>query len=112
MYNMKNIIHHTENMARYNIEEISYGLSSYRYHGNFQATEELIDLFNKISKKPLETTEDYIIFYDDHFYTYPTWEAFIQDEIRQNNGMTEEKCKEQVNKTIWKLPCEWIVQYV
>lgn len=99
-------------MNSHDIEEISYGLSNHTYHGNYKATKELIELFNRISKRPLTTTENYIDMYDFNFYTYHTWEALVQSEIDQNNGMTEEECKEQVNKTIWQLPCGWFVQYV
>ena len=50
--------------------------------------------------------------YDWNFYTYHTWEALVESEAEQNEGMTEEECHEQFNKTIWKLPCGWYVQYV
>lgn len=94
------------------VEIISYNLSNYTYHGNLEATGQLISLFNRISKKPLRTPEDYINMYDWNFYTYHTWEALVKSEEEQNNGLTEEECKEELNKTIWQLPCGWYVQYV
>ena len=99
-------------MTRTDIENISYGISNPSYHGNLEATEQLINLFNSISKRPLNTYEDYINMYDDNFYTYWTWEALVESEAEQNNGFTEEECKEELGKTIWQLPCGWYVQYV
>ena len=99
-------------MDKTDIKIISYGLSNPSYHGNFEATEQLVNLFNIISKKPLRTPEDYINMYDWSFYTYWTWEALVESEAEQNEGFTEEECKEQLNKTIWQLPCGWYVQYV
>lgn len=51
-------------MNKREIEIISYGLSNWTYHGNLEATEQLVNLFNKITKKPLNTPEDYINMYD------------------------------------------------
>lgn len=99
-------------MTKTDIEIISWNLSNFLYHGNIEATNQLINLFNKIAKKPPKTPEDYINMYDEHFYTYWTWEELVNSEAEQDNGMTEEECKEQLNKTIWKLPCGWYVQYV
>lgn len=99
-------------MTKTDIEIVSWNLSNFTYHGNFEATEQLINLFDKITKKPLITPEDYINLYDWHFYTYWTWEALVESEAEQSEGMTEEECKEELNKTIWQLPCGWYVQYV
>lgn len=99
-------------MTKREIEIISYGLSNWTYNGNLEATEQLINLFDKIARRPLKTLEDYIRMYDDSFYTYHTWEALVKSEEEQNEGMTEAECKEQLNKTIWQLPCGWYVQYV
>ena len=87
-------------------------MSNPTYNGNLEATGQLVELFNKIHKRPLKTLEDYINMYDDSFYTYHTWEALVESEAEQNEGMTEEECREQLNKTIWQLPCGWYVQYV
>lgn len=102
-------------MNKTDIEIVSYGLSNWTYHGNLEATEQLMELFNTIDvprRYKLNTPEDYINMYDDNFYTYQTWEALVESEEEQNEGLTEEECKEQLNHTIWQLPCEWYVQYV
>lgn len=99
-------------MTKTDIEIISWGLSNSSYNGNIKATTQLVELFDRISKKPLKTPEDYINMYDWNFYTYWTWEALVESEAEQNEGFTEEECKEQLNKTIWQLPCGWYVQYV
>ena len=99
-------------MTKTDIEIISYGISNPSYHGNLEATEQLINLFNSISKRPLNSLEDYINMYDDSFYTYWTWEALVKSEAEQSNGLTEEECKEELNENIWQLPCGWYVQYV
>lgn len=95
-----------------NIKKISNGISNYTYHNNLVATEELIELFNTISKYPLNTEEDYIKMYDDNFYTYQTWEQLVKSELEQSDGLTEDECKEEINHSIWRLPCRWYVQYV
>lgn len=100
-------------MDKCDIHAISCELSNYLYFGNTKATKQLVELFDKISKKPLKTPEDYIDMYDLHFYTYQTWEELVQSEIEQGEfGLTEEECKEQLNNGIWQLPCGWYVQYV
>lgn len=99
-------------MTRTEIEIVSYGLSNPLYHGNLRATKQLIMLFDRISRSPLKTPEDYINMYDWSFYTYRTWEELVKSEEEQSNGMTEEECKENRNINIWRLPCGWYVQYV
>lgn len=99
-------------MTKTDIEIISYGISNHFYHGNLEATKQLIELFDRIAKRPLKTLEDYINMYDWNFYTYWTWEELVKSEEEQNNGFTKEECEEQLNKSIWQLPCGWYVQYV
>ena len=102
-------------MNKREIEIVSYGLSNWTYNGNMEATRQLMELFDVIDvprRYRLNTPEDYIRMYDDNFYTYHTWEALVKSEEEQNEGMTEEECREQLNKTIWQLPCGWYVQYV
>ena len=99
-------------MTKTEIEIISWNLSNPSYNGNFEATKQLISLFDKISKRPLKTPQDYIDMYDWNFYTYWTWKELVESEAEQNEGMTEEECKEALNHTIWQLPCGWFVQYV
>ena len=108
-------------MTKAEIEIVSWNLSNFTYHGNLEATEQLINLFdkivdkfnNKVVHRQLNTPEDYINMYDDSFYTYWTWEELVQSELEQGAyGLTEEECKEQLNKTIFQLPCGWYVQYV
>ena len=108
---------HTEEM----IKDVACYISNPIYNDNLQATKELMELFDelkeqKISKyiaeNPLETYKDYVKMYDESFYTYTTFEELVESEEEQNDGMTEEECREQINNTIWKLPCGWYVQYV
>jgi hypothetical protein len=107
-------------MTAKDIEIVSWNLSNFTYHGNLKATEQLMELFdnivdrfnNKVAHRTLNTPEDYIRMYDDNFYTYQTWEALVESEAEQNNGLTEEECKEELNHTIFQLPCGWYVQYV
>ena len=96
------------------IELISWNISNPSYQGNIEATSQLVELFNniKVPHRPLKTPEDYINMYDWNFYTYWTWEALIQSEADQNNGLTAEECEAELNHTIWQLPCGWYVQYV
>lgn len=94
------------------IKKVANNISNPNYNENLQATQELIELFNKISRKPLQTAEEYINFYDDYFYTYKTWEELVQSEDELFDGFTEIECKEQLNQSIWQLPCGWYVQCV
>lgn len=97
------------------VEIVSWNLSNWTYHGNIEATEQLMELFDTINvpkRYRLNTPEDYILMYDDNFYTYHTWEALVKSEEDQTDGLTEEECKEELNHTIWQLPCGWYVQYV
>jgi hypothetical protein len=101
------------NFSNENIIKLSKNISNYLYEGNFEATKQLVELFDKISKKPLSTLEDYIKMYDDSFYTYLTWEELVKSEVEQGvYGMTEEECKEELGNSIWQLPFGWYVQCV
>lgn len=93
------------------IREVSRKISNYIYQDNLTATMELMELFDRISYKELKTADDYIQWYDDFFYTYTSWKWLVKSE-EDINGLTEKELKEQMNKTIWKLPCGWFVQYV
>lgn len=99
-------------MRDIDIKNVARNISNYLYEDNFEATEQLMALFDKIARKPLYTWKDYVKMYDDDFYTYRTWEELVKSEIEQNDGLTEEECKEHLNHTIWQLPCGWYVQYV
>lgn len=108
-------------MTKADIEIVSWGLSNHTYHGNLEATEQLINLFdkivdrfnNKLVHRTLKTPEDYINMYDDNFYTYWTWEELVQSELEQgDDGITEAECHLEFDKTIFRLPCGWYVQYV
>lgn len=109
-------------MKNIDVKDVAYNLSNFLYEENLQATKELMELFDYIkkekplgeyvSRKPLETAEDYVRMYDENFYTYLTWDDLVESEEEQADGLTEEECKELLNKTIWKLPCGWYVQYV
>lgn len=97
------------------IKIVSWNLSNCLYNGNLEATEQLMELFDTIpvaKKARLNTPKDYVDMYDYNFYTYRTWKELVQSEAEQNEGMTEEECKTEMNHTIWQLPCGWYVQYV
>ena len=76
------------------IKKVANNILNPNYNENLQATQELIELFNKISRKPLQTAEEYVNFYDDYFYTYKTWEELVQSEEELFDGFTEIECKE------------------
>lgn len=109
-------------MKNIDVKDVAYNLSNFFYEDNLQATKELMELFDYIKKekllgeyearKPLETAEDYVRMYDASFYTYLTWDDLVESEEEQTDGLTEEECKELLNKVIWQLPCGWYVQYV
>lgn len=102
-------------MTKVEIEITSWNLSNSLYHGNIEATKQLMELFETIDiprRYRLNTPKDYIDMYDDNFYTYHNWEALVKSEEEQTNGFTEEECREELGKTIWQLPCGWFVQYV
>lgn len=94
------------------VENISKNISNVKYNNNLTATKELMNLFDKISKTPLNAWKDYVKMYDDCFYTYETFEDLVESEKDQSDGLTEEECKEEINQSIWQLPCGWYVQYV
>ena len=99
------------------IENISYNISNSLYEGNLKATKELIMLFDKINSCPflnrtLDRWEDYVRMYDENFYTYTTFNALVESEKDQSDGLSEQECKEELNQTIWQLPCGWYIQYV
>lgn len=97
------------------VAKIAAGLANSLYRTNLQATRELINLFDKLSGKPLNAAEDYIEMYEDNFFTYPTWDALVESEKEQTDGLTEEELRAEFEKepgSIWRLPCGWYVQYV
>lgn len=93
------------------VKQVMSGLSNFLYWYNEDATQQLMELLDKISRIELKTANDYIKMYDENFYTYTTWDALVYSEA-DIGGLTEEECKEQLNETIWQLPCGWYVQYV
>lgn len=100
-------------MNKRDIETMANGILYPLYEGNFEATEQLVELMDRIAKEPLITREDYVQMYEDHLYTFPTWEELLASEVEQGSfGLSEEECLEQLDKTIWRLPCGWYVQYV
>lgn len=96
------------------IKKVSENISNCMYDGNLQATKELMELFDSISKKQLHTVDDYIQMYDNNFYTYSTWAELVASEQEQSDGLTEEELKSEFENhtSIWQLPCGWYVQYV
>ena len=100
-----------DNMDINLVKEVSCGISNFIYHGNIQATEELINLFNHILRCKPQTAADYIEIYDNSFYTYRTWKELIDSEI-ECDGLTEDECRSEIGKSIWQLPCGWFIQQV
>lgn len=98
------------------LKKVAEGISNCVYWNNLQAVKELMELFNKISQRELHTADDYIDMYDDCFYTYQTWEELVESEKDQNDGLTEEELKKELEDdehgSVWQLPCGWYVQYV
>lgn len=95
------------------ILKVSHNISNCSYDNNLEATEQLINVLDFALKHPCKTWEEYVKAYDDSFYTYPTFESLVKSEKEQGfYGFTEEECKEQINQSIWQLPCGWYVQVV
>lgn len=94
------------------VTKISMNLSNPIYKGNLQATEELIFLFDRILKKKPEKPEEYIEAYNSNFFTFRNWTELMESERMCADGLSEEQCKEQIGKSIWRLPCGLYVQYV
>ena len=101
-------------MTNADAKNVSVNIYNCMYSKNLEATKQLVELFDRISiiRRPLNTWEDYARVYNESFYTYQTWKELVDSEAEQNEGFTEEECKEQLNHTIWQLPCGWYVQYV
>ena len=102
------------------VKEVAEGVSNCTYAENLQAAKELMELFDYLKDNKMlgfgadnfKTAKDYIKTYDDSFYTYQTWDALIQSEEEQTDGLTEIECRMEINQTIFQLPCGWYVQYV
>lgn len=94
------------------VKYVADNISNFIYKTNLAATEELMDLFDRITNRPLHSAEEYVKWYDDHFYTYETFEKLVESEADQTEGLSEDECKAELNKSIWQLPCGWYVQYV
>lgn len=62
------------------IKQVMSGLSNFLYWYNEDATQQLMELFDKISRIELKTANDYIKMYDENFYTYATWDALVYSE--------------------------------
>lgn len=75
-------------------KKVAENISNPMYNENLQATKELIELFDKISRKPLKTVEDYVKFYDDNFYTYSRKHLL---RVKKNNLMVLQKLNVKKN---------------
>ena len=106
------------NFTNNDVKMVQRSISNFLYKNDFQATKELMMLFNRITKenrflsRSLDSWKDYIKMYDESFYTFLTFKALVDSEKEQSEGMTEEEIKEQIGITIWQLPCGWFIQYV
>lgn len=97
------------------IVKVSLNLSNSLYYKNIEATRQLCEMIEKIKPRLKDSTEpnDYVKSYDDDMYTYQTWDELIQSEIDQGDyGLTPTECREEMNHSIWMLPCGWFVQRV
>ena len=108
-------------MTDFEIFNIAKNISNPSYKDNLQAAADLVERFDDIyasgkygflHAKPLDTWEDYVRMYDDNFYTYQTWQELVDSEKEQNDGLTEDELKAEIDKTVWQLPCGWYLQYV
>lgn len=86
-------------------------ISNINYHNNYEATIELIALLDSLSKNKITTPEGYADMYDSNFYTYKSWEDLVDSE-KYIYGLNENKLHLEFNKSIWRLPCGWYIQYV
>ncbi len=94
--------------------DVAMNISNFMYADNLQATKELMELFDSLTdllKTKPSTYEEYVNIYDDHFCTFTDWNSLVESESYCDDGLTEEECKDQLNKTIFQLPCGWYVQY-
>ena len=99
-------------MDKADIKNVARNISNYLYEDNLEATEQLMELFDRIARKPLLTWKDYVKMYDESFYTYRTWEELVRSEVEQGDGLTEDECRAYLNIHIFQLPCGWYVQEV
>jgi hypothetical protein len=96
------------------IIQISKNLSNIIYENNVSATRELVGLINKLPHLiSINEWSDVVEIYDNSFYTYTTWEDLVASEKEQGvYGLTEDELRNEMNKSIWQLPCGWYVQRV
>ncbi len=97
------------------VKYVSERISNSLYGGNLQATRELMELFNSVSRKELETADDYICMYEECFYTYANWGELVESEKDLVDGLTERELREELEDekgSVWRLSCGWYVQRV
>lgn len=98
------------------IEEVSKYISNFIYKDKIEETKQLMELFDKITRKELNTPDDYVEMYDNNFYTYTDWKSLVDSEKDQTDGLTEKELENELKDenfgSVWKLPCGWYVQYV
>lgn len=100
-------------LTEVNIQNISNNISNPMYRNNIKATKELINLFNLIIRTEISTWQQYVKIYDNNFYTYKNFKELVKsEEEEQSDGLTLDECIKELNKSIWKLPCGWYIQYV
>ena len=85
--------------------------------GNIEIAKQYIELFDKgITPEchSLNTSEDYINLYWDHFYSFETWEDLINSEMdifEEGYEFVSNLCSKEIGDSIWQLPCGIYVQY-
>lgn len=98
------------------IEEVSKYISNFIYKDKIEETKQLMELFDKITRKELNTPDDYVEMYDNNFYTYTDWKSLVDSEKDQTDELTEKELENELKDenfgSVWKLPCGWYVQYV
>lgn len=58
----------------------------------------------------LNDVDGYIREYEDNWCRFPTWDALVESEEEQNEGLTPEQCRNLLGKAIFRLSTGMYVQ--
>ena len=94
------------------IKMVSINISNPLYHGNIETTKQLIKAIEKYVGRSITDWKEYVSIYDWSGFTFKTWEQLLESEKEQSDPMNETECIEELNHSIFKLPCGWYVQFV
>ena len=83
------------------------------YKGHLDLIRELCELITKMSKPAtINAPVDYIDFYENHCYTFQTWQELYKSELDMGeHGLTERELRDLCNKNIFRLSNGWCVQF-